>query len=150
MHWPWVQQTGAWLHPGQLLSPRLCEYTNFPGKTLAGGMGNSAKAGMAETSTSAANINTRSGPKHKRCRGHAHSHLAQGPARTLPAPAATGREASLRWSWLQLRVIQVIMIMIVAPKFELGSCSWRDIPGKAGAGAKLGNVGAGCPGPYPG
>ena len=73
-------------------------------------MARSAKAGMAETG--AANINTRSGPKHKRCRGHIYSHLEQGAARPLLLSSATGRRASLRWSWLQLHAAQVI----VAPK----------------------------------
>ena len=73
-------------------------------------MDRSVKAGMAETG--AANINTRSGPKHKRCRGHIHSHLEQGAARPLPLSSAAGRKASLQRSWLQLYVIQVI----VAPK----------------------------------
>ena len=73
-------------------------------------MDRTVKAGMAETG--AANINTRSGPKHKRCRGHIHSHPEQVTARSLPLSSAAGREASLQRSWLQQRVVQVI----VAPK----------------------------------
>ena len=125
----WVQQARAWLHPGYLLSPRLGEYIKYPGQTPAGGMDHSVKACMAETG--AANINTRSGPKHKRCRGHIHSHLEQWAARPLPLLSATGREASLQRSWLQLHAVQVI----VAPKLGSG----RSMPGKAGADAKLGN-----------
>ena len=71
----WVQQAEAVLHPSYLLSPRLELYQRYSGQTPAGGMDRSVKAGMAETG--AANINTRSGPKHKRCRGHIHSHLEQ-------------------------------------------------------------------------
>ena len=91
-------------------------------------MGHSVKAGMAETS--AANINTRSGPKHKTCR---HSiHLEQWTARPLPLLSATGREASLQHPWLQLHVVQVTVAPI--------SGSGRIMLGKAGAGAKLGNA----------
>ena len=39
------------------------------------GVDRSAKDSMAETG--AANINSRSGPMHKRYRGHIHSHLEQ-------------------------------------------------------------------------
>ena len=71
----WVQQAEAVQHPGYLLSPRLELYQRHSGQTPAMGMDRSVKAGMAETG--AANINTRSGPKHKRCRGPNHSHLEQ-------------------------------------------------------------------------
>ena len=75
-------------------------------------MDHSAKAGMAETG--AANINTHSVPQHKRFRGHIYSHLAieQRAARPLPLFSVTGREASLRQSWLQQRAI----LVAVAPK----------------------------------
>ena len=108
----WEQQAEAVVHPGYLLSPRLELYQRHSGQTLARGMVHLVKAGMAETG--AANINTRSGPKHKRCRGHIHSHLEQVTARyrSLPLSSAAGREASLQRSWLQQRVVQVI----VAPK----------------------------------
>ena len=85
---------------------------------------------MAETG--AANINTRSGPKHKRCRGHIHSHPEQVTARSLPLPSAAGREASLQRSWLQQRVVQVI----VAPKLGNG----ESMPDRAGVGAMLGKA----------
>ena len=106
----WVQQAEAVQQAGYLLSLRLELYQRYSGQPPARGMGRSVKAGMAETG--AANINTRSGPKHKRCRGHIHSHLEQGTARSLPLSSAAGREASLQRSWLQQRVVQVF----VAPK----------------------------------
>ena len=106
----WVQQAEAALHPGYLLSPCLEMYQRYSGQTPARGMDRSVKAGMAETG--AASINTRSGPKHKRCRGPNHSHLEQGAARPLLLSSATGCEASLQRSWLQLSAVQVI----VAPK----------------------------------
>ena len=86
---------------------------------------------MAEAS--AANINTRSGPNHG---PHPQPSGAggTGAARPLPLSSATGREASLQRSWLQLqrRAVQVIF----APKQGSG----MSMPGKAGAGAQLGNV----------
>ena len=106
----WVQQAEAALHPGYLLSPRLELYQRCSGQTPDRGMDRSVKAGMAETG--AAGMNTRSGPKHKRCRGHIHSHLEQWAARPLPLSSAAGREASLQRPWLQQRAVQVI----VAPK----------------------------------
>ena len=96
----------------------------YSGQTPARKMDHSVKAGMAETG--AANINTCSGPKHKRCRGHIRSHLEQGAARPLPLSSATGREASLQRSWLQLRAVQVI----VAPKLNKavgGACPVRQV-----------------------
>ena len=62
---------------------------------------------MAETG--AANMNTRSGPKHKRRRGHIHSHPDQRAARPLPLLFATSHEASLQRSWLRQRIVQVIV-----------------------------------------
>ena len=77
-------------------------------------MGRPAKAGMAETG--AANIDTRSGPQHRRCRGHIHSHLEQGAARPLPLSPAAGRKASLPRSWLQLMLQLHVVQVIAAPK----------------------------------
>ena len=72
-------------------------------------MDHSVKAGMAETG--AANMNTRSEPTHKRCRGHIHGHLKQWIVSPLLLLCATGREASLQRSWLQLNVVQVAPIL---------------------------------------
>ena len=88
------------------LSPRLELYQRYSGQTPARGMDHLAKAGIAETG--AANENTRSGPKHERCRAHIHSHLEQGASRPLPLSSATGRGASLQRPWLQLRAVRVI------------------------------------------
>ena len=93
-------------------------------------MDHSAKAGMA--GTGAVSTNTRSGPKHEGYRGPIHSHLEQWAARPLPLLSATGREASLQRSWLQLYAAQ----LVVAPKLGSGRC----MPGKAGAGAELGDA----------
>ena len=83
------------------------------GQPPAGGIRRPVKAGMAETG--AANINTRSGPQHKGCRGHnaIHSHLEQGAARPLPLLSATDRGASLQRPLLPQRGVQVL----AAPKF---------------------------------
>ena len=130
----WMQQAEAALHPGYLLSPRLGKCQKYSGQTPARGMDHSVKAGMAETG--AANINTRSGPKHKSCRSPNHSHLEQRAAMPLLLLSATGREASLQHPWLQLHVVQVIVAHIVG--------SGGSMPGKAGAGAKLSNVLKSC------
>ena len=100
-------------------------------------MDHSVKDGMAETGmaeTGTANTNTHSGPKHKRCMGHIHSHLEQRAAWTVPIFSATGREVSVQRYWLQLHAVHDIVI--VAPKLGSG----RSMPGKAGAGAKLGDA----------
>ena len=64
--------------------------------------------------------------------GPNHSHLEQGAARPLPLSSAACREASLRRSWPQQRVVQVI----VAPKLGSG----ESMPDKAGVGAMLGKA----------
>ena len=78
----WVQQAEVWKHPAinyrRVRLPTTERGSCRPrlnGQTPAGGMDRSVKAGMPETG--AANVNTRSGPAHKRCRGHIHSHLEQ-------------------------------------------------------------------------
>ena len=64
--------------------------------------------------------------------GPNHSHLEQGAARPLPLSSAACREASLRRSWPQQRVVQVI----VAPKLGSG----ESMPDRAGVGAMLGKA----------
>ena len=65
--------------------------------------------------------------------GPNHSHLEQGAARPLPlSSAAACRKASLRRSWPQQRVVQVI----VAPKLGSG----ESMPDKADVGAMLGKA----------
>ena len=64
--------------------------------------------------------------------GPNYSHLEQGAARPLPLSSAACREASLRRSWPQQRVVQVI----VAPKLGSG----ESMPDRAGVGAMLGKA----------
>ena len=64
--------------------------------------------------------------------GPNHSHLERGAARPLPLSSAACREASLRRSWPQQRVVQVI----VAPKLGSG----ESMPDMAGVGAMLGKA----------
>ena len=64
--------------------------------------------------------------------GPNHSHLERGAARPLPLSSTACREASLRRSWPQQRVVQVI----VAPKLGSG----ESMPDRAGVGAMLGKA----------
>ena len=107
----WVQQADAVLHPGFLLSPRLGSYQRYFGQTPTRGMDRTGSRPAAWPRPRRRDINTRSGPKHRRRRGHTHSYPDQVTARSLTISSAAGREASLQRSWLRKRV-QVI----VAPK----------------------------------
>ena len=89
---------------------------------------------MAEAS--AANINTRSGPNHKRCRGPNHSRPEQ--------MAAPGEATSALLRYRPRCLIAAVLaaaasrlgLVIVAPNEGSG----RSMPGKAGADAKLGDA----------